>query len=476
MWIRYCEPSALKPRADTYPPSQPPRREFMSTSPHGSPSLLPRTLLWQTFALLALLLFLAFGAWSQIVQHFEQGPRARDLAQTVTSIVNLTRTALVNADADRRLELLIDLTAMEGIRVYPAEASDRTQPLADTHTMDLLTREIRLQLGPQTRFASSWEELKGFWVSFRLDPSDRDEYWVMLPAERIQHPQPLEWLGRGAAIMGFALIGAYLIVFRIGRPLRRIADAARVIGRGEHPAPLSEDEPGEIAEVASAFNQMAGDLAQLEADRALILAGVSHDLRTPLARLRLGVEMSGAPDDDVGAMVSDIEEMDRVIGQFVDYGRNDEAQPEPVALPPLVDDIIAGDRLRGHAIEARIDPNVVVLARALPLRRALRNLIDNAERYGEAHQTITLSAESLGRYWKISVRDQGPGIPENDLERLKRPFVRLDEARGNTQGAGLGLAIVDRFARSHDGRLELANHPEGGLVASINLPAAKPGG
>lgn len=445
----------------------------MSRSPQRPPSLLPHTLLWQTFAMLAVMLILAFSAWSQIVRHFEQAPRARDLAQTVTSIVNLTRTALINADADRRLELLIDLTAMEGIRVYPAEASDRITPLADTRPMRLLTREVRLQLGPRTRFAGSWEGLEGFWVSFRLDPTDRDEYWVMLPAERIARPRPLEWLGWGVAIMAFALLGAYLIVFRIGRPLRRIAHAARLIGRGQQPPALPEDEPGEIAEVASAFNQMAGDLAQLEADRAIILAGVSHDLRTPLARLRLGVEMSGAPDDEVRAMVSDISEMDRIIGQFVDYGRSDDAPPEVVALAPLIEDIAETYRLHGQHIETAVPPESTVLARALPLRRALRNLIDNAERYGRPGQEIRLWAEPVERGWRIAVKDEGPGIPVEQIERLKRPFVRLDEARGNTRGAGLGLAIVDRFARGHDGRFEMANDPRGGLVASITLPTAR---
>ncbi|QID17523.1 HAMP domain-containing protein [Nitrogeniibacter mangrovi] len=446
----------------------------MTPPAKGPPTFLPRTLLWQTFASLAIMLILAFSAWSEIVRHFELEPRARDLAQTVTSIVNLTRTALINADADRRLELLIDLTAMEGIRVYPAEATDRITPLPDTRAMELLTRDVRRELGPQTRFAGSWEELEGFWVSFKLDPSDTDEYWVMLPAERIQRPRPLEWLGWGVAIMAFALLGAYLIVFRIGRPLRQIAEAARLIGHGKQPAPLPEDGPGEIAEVASAFNQMAGDLAQLESDRAVILAGVSHDLRTPLARLRLGVEMTGAPSGDIRAMVSDIEEMDRVIGQFVDYGRNDDAPPEPVVLAPLIEDIVSADRLRGHAVDTHLHPNATVLAQTLPLRRALRNLIDNAERYGKPGQTLSVSTEAVNGSWKIALRDEGPGIPEDQLERLKRPFVRLDEARGNTQGAGLGLAIVDRFARAHGGRFDLSNHPDGGLVASITLPATKP--
>ncbi|KAA3655158.1 MAG: HAMP domain-containing protein [Proteobacteria bacterium] len=436
----------------------------------GLSALLPRSLLWQTFALLALMLLLAFAAWSQIVRHFEQEPRARDLAQMVVSIVNLTRTALVNADSARRLELLIDLTALEGIRVYPAEDDDTLTPLPQTRPIELLTSEVRRQLGPNTRFAGSWEGLQGFWLSFRLDPLDADEYWVMLPRERIQRPRALEWLGWGGVIMGMALLGAYLIVFRIGRPLRRIAQAARIVGQGQYPPPLDSGGPGEIAEVADAFNQMSGDLARLESDRAIILAGVSHDLRTPLARLRLGVEMSGAPNDDVRAMVSDIEEMDRVIGQFVDYGRSEPQPPEPVKLAQLIADVAEPYGLRGLKLRLELDEAAIIRARPVALRRALRNLIDNAERYGGTDQTITLRTTALGDRWQIAVIDQGPGVPEAAIEQLKRPFVRLDEARSNPQGAGLGLAIVDRFAKAHDGRFDLANHPDGGLIATLTLP------
>ncbi|MBT0960716.1 ATP-binding protein [Denitromonas iodatirespirans] len=442
----------------------------MTRRASGLPYLLPRSLLWQTFALLALMLLLAFAAWSQIVRHFEQAPRARDLAQMVVSIVNLTRTALVNADSDRRLEMLIDLTALEGIRVYPAEADDELTPLPNTRPIRLLTNDIRRQLGPQTRFAGSWEGLEGFWLSFRLDPLDSEEYWVMLPRERIQRPRALEWLGWGSVIMAIALLGAYLIVFRIGRPLRKIAQAARIVGQGQYPPPLPAGGPGEIAEVADAFNQMSGDLARLESDRAIILAGVSHDLRTPLARLRLGVEMSGAPSDDVRAMVSDIEEMDRVIGQFVDYGRSEPQPPEVVHLAQLISDITEPYALRGLKFALQLDDAAAIRVRPVPLRRALRNLIDNAERYGGKDQVISICTVPQGDNWQISLRDQGPGVPESAFERLKRPFVRLDEARSNPQGAGLGLAIVDRFARAHDGRFDLANHPEGGLIVTLTLP------
>jgi two-component system osmolarity sensor histidine kinase EnvZ len=436
--------------------------------------VLPHTLLWQTFLLIALLLILALAAWSQIFRHFEQPARARDLAQMVASVVNLTRTALINAEVGRRTELLIDLAALEGIRIYPAEPADELEGLRDTRPLRLLTAEIRRQLGPHTRFAARWKTLDGFWVSFRLDPDDEQDFWVMLPSERLEQTHALEWLSWGGGALLVALLGAYLIVSRISAPLRNLARAARLVGRGRTPPKLPERGPLEIAAVATAFNQMAGDLARTDADRTLILAGVSHDLRTPLARLRLGVEMSGAPDSEVTAMVADIEEMDRIIGQFLDFGRGDPQEPmQSVDLARLVSDVVEPYRLRGINLAMNLPASCVLPVRALPMRRALANLIDNAIRYGGDEQTIDIHLATRDEEALLEVADRGPGIPESEMERMRHPFTRLEVARTNTKGAGLGLAIVERIMRAHDGRLELATREGGGLRAILHLPQGK---
>lgn len=432
---------------------------------------LPRTLLWQTFLLVAILLSLALFAWSQIFRYFEEEPRARDLAQMVVSVVNLTRTALINADAARRTELLIELAALEGIRIYPAEPSDEVVPLGNERPMRLMMAEVRRHLGAHTRFALKWKALEGFWVSFRLDPEDKDEYWVMLPPDRLEKPHALEWLAWGGAALLVALLGAFLIVSRIGTPLRQLARAARMVGSGQTPPKQVESGPQEIAVVARAFNQMAGDLARTDADRALILAGVSHDLRTPLARLRLGVEMSGAPTDEVTAMVADIEEMDRIIGQFLDFGRGDPQEPlQQIDLCGLVADVIEPYRLRGVHVKLHMPEPILTPGRTLPLRRALANLVDNALRYAGENKPLDVGVFRQGEGVAIEVADRGPGIPEADVERLRRPFTRLETARSNTKGAGLGLAIVERVMRSHDGRLDLLPRDGGGLRAILYLP------
>ncbi len=434
---------------------------------------LPRTLLWQTFLLVALLLIVALGAWSQIFRYFQEPARARDVAQMVVSVVNLTRTALTNADVERRTDLLIELAALEGIRIYPAEASDEIEPLADTRPLRLLTVDVRRQLGEHTRFAARWKTLEGFWVSFRLDPDDsEDEYWVMLPAERFENPDAFDWLIWGGGALVAALLGAFLIVSRISAPLRQLARAARMVGSGQTPPRQKESGPQEIAVVAHAFNQMTGDLARTEADRALILAGVSHDLRTPLARLRLGIEMSGAPDAEVTAMVADIEEMDRIIGQFLDFGRGDPQEPpQPVDVATLVRELSEPYRLRGVDLRLDAPDSLVVAARMLSLRRALANLIDNALRYAGDTQPLDVSVGVEDKDVCIEVADRGPGIPTDQVDRMRHPFTRLEKARSNTKGAGLGLAIVDRVMRAHHGRLDLLPREGGGLRAILRLPA-----
>ncbi|MCB1890072.1 MAG: HAMP domain-containing protein [Rhodocyclaceae bacterium] len=412
------------------------------------------------------------AVWYQIFRHFEQEPRSRDLAQMVVSVVNLTRTALINAEASRRRELLIDLAALEGIRIYPAEASDVLTPLPQTRPMSLLTRRVRKNLGEGTRFAASWEGLEGFWVSFRLDPQDRDEFWVMLPTDRLVRPRAVDWLGWAGVALGLSLAAAYVIVSRVNRPLRNIASAARAVGRGETPAPLTEEGPADVAEVARAFNQMAGDLASLDADRRLILAGVSHDLRTPLARLRLGVELSSSSDEDRDAMSTDIDEMDRIIGQFVDFARDGQSEiRKTVDLAEMLAELDGHyDRL-GKPVRFTMHEPVEVAGRPLGLRRAVTNLIDNALRYAPGDAPVEVVLSRSADHALIEVLDRGPGIPEDQVERLKRPFTRLETARTDVKGSGLGLAIVDRIARSHDGGLSLMARDGGGLRAVLRLAA-----
>ncbi|MCZ7564549.1 MAG: ATP-binding protein [Burkholderiales bacterium] len=296
-----------------------------------------------------------------------------------------------------------------------------------------------------------------------------DEYWVMLPRERVERQLALQWLGWAALALALALLGAYLIAFRIKRPLRSLTRAALEVGRGRNPAPVEESGPEEIRTLSRAFNQMSRDLARLETDRALILAGVSHDLRTPLARLRLSMEMSGADPSLKQGMDADIDEIDRIIGQFLDFARGEGGEPpQPLDLAALARECVRHYRERGHAVEADLEAVPEIEGRALALRRMIVNLVDNALRYGE--KDVVVATRTAGRAALVEVRDRGPGIPPAEIDRLKQPFTRLEAARSGHGGSGLGLAIVDRIARMHGGTFDLVPRDGGGLIARVTLP------
>jgi two-component system osmolarity sensor histidine kinase EnvZ len=442
--------------------------------------LVPRSLLWRTFFVIALLLVVSVVAWIQIFRFYEREPRDQQIAQQVAAIVNLTRAALVSSRPEARAYLMREIAASERIEIYPAEPDEKLESPPEGIGIRRVEALIREKTGPETRFAFGRNGRDGLWVSFRIED---DNYWIRLRRDRLQPPVPLEWFGWGAAAVLLALFGAYFLVLRITRPLRALSNAALAVGRGGAPAPLPEEGASEIAGVSRAFNQMARDLKSQEQNRALVLAGISHDLRTPLSRLRLGVEMS-SDDTFRDGMVADIEQMDQVIGQFLDFARSGHDGPaaiEEIDLNDLCGEIAQHQLGLGRSLALQLPTAPVHLkARAAALRRALGNLVENAFKYGGDQPQVTLALRQGAAQVILEVLDRGPGIPAADAERLKQPFTRLDDARGSADGtvdttqggSGLGLAIVDRIARHHGARFELLPREGGGLCARLAFPAS----
>lgn len=433
----------------------------------------PRTLLWRSFILIALLMGLSLLAWFQIYKQISARSRTEQTAQMLASAVNLTRSALLASDVTRRGLLLAQLMSQEGLRVYPAEPTDNVIEAEDEGFIGDLHEALKRRIGPSTRIARTVEGEEGFFISFLLDEAvPEDEYWLMLPAERIRAGTLAGWVSWALAVLLLSLLGAWLLMFSVSRPLKALENAARLVGRGQLPPTLPDRGPREMRALAEAFNQMSHDLAQLESDRALILAGVSHDLRTPLARLRLELELSGVPQADLDAMSTDIDDMDRIIGQFLDFARDPQAGDiVDTDVAGLLADLAERYRKRGANILLDAPAHLPVRLRADALRRAIANLIDNAMRYAGKQAPLNLSLQADGTGLIIEVADRGPGIPEDKIEHLKRPFTRLEQARSNTEGSGLGLAIVERIVRQASGQFILANRPGGGLMARIRLPS-----
>ena len=431
--------------------------------------LWPRTLLWRTFLLLALLILLSMMAWFAIYRAYENEPRAHQLSQLLASVVNLTRSALINAQPEKRSELLRELSTREGIHVYPLDDDEEIAPLPNRDVLARVLTQLKQGLGPDTRMTLERDGERALFVSFKIED---DLYWVALPRERLERNIPWEWLGWGTAALALSLIGAYLVMFRVTRPLNALSAAALEIGHGRMPPLIEEAGPQEVATLARAFNQMSADLKRLDSDRALILAGISHDLRTPLARLLVGIELAGGDEATRAGMVADVEEMDKTIGQFLDFARETGGEAfDDTDVAALLEELSGQYQRRGAHIESEFARLPPLKVQPQALRRAVSNLIDNALRHAGADQPLLLALRSNGRNVEIDVADRGPGIPEEQAERLKLPFTRLDAARGNAIGAGLGLAIVDRIARSHGGHLDLLARSGGGLIARVVLSA-----
>ena len=297
--------------------------------------------------------------------------------------------------------------------------------------------------------------------------------WVAFPVHRVERPFPWPLFLKIALVSSFSLLGALLVVRRINRPLRALIAAAQEVGQGRHPQRLEVRGPRELQEVSRAFNRMTRDVQRLEHDRRLLLAGVSHDLRTPLARLRLAVEMLDADPALQQGMVADVDEMDAILGQFLAFIREGtEETARPSDLNALVETVAGRFQRHGAALHLDLAPLPRLWLRPLAMERLISNLINNAVRYAGGDIDIQTRAENTGV--RLSVLDRGPGISAELHERVLRPFVRLDASRHN-DSAGLGLAIVSRIASLHEARFTLHDRPGGGLEARLELPADQAG-
>jgi len=298
--------------------------------------------------------------------------------------------------------------------------------------------------------------------------------WIGIPV--LGEPEPLR---RGLvlsliAIGSMILIASALFARSLARPLRRLADAAPGIVAGEAPPPPPSFASAEILELQQALVEAAERTRIAARDRELMLAGISHDLRTPLARLRYALALEAGVEAGARAdMERDIDELDGIVGQFIDYVRDGRDEPEePVDLAALLHAAATDARRQGRVWALTVPSAPARMnGRPLALRRGLDNLLDNAARHGAAPFEAELAPVGAG--WRLRIADRGPGVPEDALVDLGRPFRRADRAR-ESPGSGLGLASVARIAGVHGGGLRLSNRPGGGVLADLYLGVAPP--
>ncbi len=433
------------------------------------------SLFGRTFLLLGALLLGSVMAWFVTFRELEEEPRALQSAQQLASLVNLTRAALVHADAISRISLVKTLVEEENVRIAVREPSDVFVLYNHTALGRRISDALASRLGAGTIVASEVNGFAGLWIGFKIDT---DTYWLLADPDRMGTVQGQTWLVWLAIAASLSLLGAALFANLLNQPLKQLSAATARVRDGDFRTGHLDENVAtvEIRAVNISFNRMAEQLARAEADRTLMLAGISHDLRTPLARLRLETELSVPDDTARQLMAADIEQVTAIIDKFLDYARAEHVQMETVNLTDVV--MTALQPYAGTPdCEVRFDDKTVFSVHADPveLRRVIDNLLENASRYGRRPDKVLqldIAIQKAGPLVALKLTDHGLGVPAELLPRLAEPFFRANEARTAATGSGLGLAIATKTMQRMGGQLLLRPAATGGLQAELVLRSA----
>ncbi|HEX3883632.1 MAG TPA: ATP-binding protein [Stellaceae bacterium] len=429
--------------------------------------VLPRTMFGRSLLLIVMPLVLVqmIAAWVFYARHWETVSYrfSSDVAGDIGMLIDGMKAAPAGPELTRLMETASILTDMS----YALERG-ATLPPAAPPVGTLLETQLRQTLSERVA--------RPFWVDTESNPSDV-QIKVQLRAGVLSVTVPRKRLYTSTTyIFMLWMIGSSLVLLFVAalflrnqvKSLRRLAAAADGFGKGR-PMTYSKVEGAlEVRQAAIAFFQMRDRIQRQVRQRTEMLAGVSHDLRTPLTRMKLALEMMGT-DPTVADLKSDVIEMEGLIDIYLDFARGEGTEtPVETDIALLLDDIAAASRRDGTALSLTAPEELLVPVRPDALRRCLGNLIGNAQRYG-SHVWLTGRATEDGV--DIVIDDDGPGIPAEDRERVFQPFVRLDASRNPaTGGIGLGLAIARDVARTHGGDVRLETSPQGGLRARVHLP------
>lgn len=432
----------------------------------------PRSSFARTLLLIVTLLFVSLVTTYLVVLNFAILPSlqqfnkvlAYEVRMLMTDRLQLEDGTLLEVPPAFRREIYRELEL--GISLYTNAAAEESGLRWAQH-YKFLSDQMAQQLGGPTDVRVEVNKNSPVvWLKTWLSP----DIWVRVPLTEIHQGDFSPLFRYTLAIMLLAVGGAWLFIRIQNRPLVELEHAALQVGKGNIPPPLREYGASEVRSVTRAFNQMAAGVKLLSDDRTLLMAGVSHDLRTPLTRIRLATEMMSEDDAYLSESINkDIEECNAIIEQFIDYLRTGQEMPtEPSDLNSVLGEVIAAESGYERVIETDLaEGEVLVDIHPLSIKRALTNMVVNAARYGNGWIKVS-SGKELQRAW-FQVEDDGPGIKPEDLKHLLQPFVRGDSAR-STSGTGLGLAIVQRIIDAHAGSLEIGTSKRGGLRIRAYIP------
>ncbi|WP_395338660.1 two-component system sensor histidine kinase EnvZ [Ningiella sp. W23] len=425
--------------------------------------LIPESTFSQTVVLIGLLLLVNQVVSYLSITHYFIGPSYQ---QINTLIGNQVSTLLLRdlnslSDADKSA-----LRRKTGI-VFHDDLSAMHAGLSNATYYDFMASSVSEKLGETTDVRVKTGKDYIVWVR----PS-ASKYWISIPLEGIGENELSPLTMYFILIGGLSVLGGWLFVRRLNTPLQALQRAARKVGRGQFPEPLPLSGSSEIISVTEAFNSMSQNIKALESDRMLMTAGISHDLRTPLTRIRLASEMLPDTEDWIKEGIEhDIDDMNAIIDQFIDYARQDQQENAEIHnINDLIEDLVRARKIdESHQIALELSQLPPIMLRVVGIKRVIENLIDNAFKYASANIVIQTRFNHKSQRVFCGVKDFGKGIAEEDIAELFNPFAQGDKARA-TKGSGLGLAIARRIIESHGGEMDFYNHEKGGLVAGFHLP------
>lgn len=433
--------------------------------------LLPTSLFGRTAAILALALLAFQVAALAVVAVTILKPMAQRSADDLAALMVLSVQTWVELPPQTRPYFERELSVRHHLLIKRVDT-----PLIAPADRFLNSRNIEQSLTRRTgqEIALKAGENGWVWAEMRMGG-----HLIRIGFERKRYDVQSPLAAVGLVSLGALLtwITAIVMVRRISRTLARLGMAAGQVGQGQMPQPLPETGAAELVSLTRAFNLMANEVQELLANRTTLLAGISHDLRTPIARMRLALAMLPQDADPqlINQIEHDLEEMNLLIGGFLELSRGLQAEPsQTLDLNDLLNELAADARRSGGIVEWTAQAPCMVDAGPQSLRRVVSNLIENALRYGE-NRPITLNCICNLKGAQIQVMDRGPGIPAEQIEAVFRPFYRLETSRSKASGgSGLGLAIARQLAQANHWQVTLMPRPDGGLIAELFIPSNRP--
>ncbi|WP_159991061.1 ATP-binding protein [Pelistega ratti] len=436
----------------------------------------------RAFLVLFILLVSSLSAWTFAFLLAQQEPRATQTAERAITAYHITLKSLQYAPIEKHAALVVDLASLGDTQVFPREMSDTITPVPASKFWNLVIQKIRVALKEQnTRLIIAREVngRKGLWIS--LNTQTGEPYWLLINYQPFFSDINREWIYWSLITIILSFIGSIFLALLANQPLQRISTVIKALSRGKKPPMLPENRgPRELRNLYHDINHMINDLQEIENDRQVMIAGISHDLRTPLARIRLEVELSNINAESLEAIDNDLEQINHCINQLIDYARPaDPNEQTTINVSEALLQLCKSEQNYTHELNGKftyhIENNLFANISEGNLKRIVGNLVENARKYGRTEQgeiVIDLHAYRHLSSIYIDVKDYGQGVKEEEIPRIRRLFSRGEQARTNANGFGLGLTICDRLLKQIGGNLRLLPNNGKGLLCRIEISFA----